>query len=53
VKYLSFDNGGGLLKFCGDEIQSGRKVHVNEGQILEVTYNSDIREVKFDNPNLD
>ena len=28
VKYLSFENGGGLVKCCGSDIMSSKKLHL-------------------------
>lgn len=36
VKYLSFDNGGGLINLSGEKIASGDRVHVRSGQVLEI-----------------
>ena len=34
VKYLSFDNGGGLINLSGEKIANGDRVHVRPGEVL-------------------
>lgn len=38
IKYLTFQNGGGLVKECGKEVDEGKKVHIAEEQVLEIVY---------------
>jgi hypothetical protein len=52
VKYLSFENGGGLVKMCGEEILGGERVHLSPGQVLEIDFDASLPEVTFRNPNL-
>lgn len=34
VKYLSFDNGSGLINLNGEKIANGDRVHLKPGQVL-------------------
>lgn len=52
LKYITFENGGGLVKLCGEEILGGPRVHLSPGQVLEVNFNADENVVIFKNPAL-
>lgn len=52
VKYLSFENGGGLLNLNGECINKGEQLHLNPGQVLDIVFDANKVEVSFNNPNL-
>jgi hypothetical protein len=52
VKYLSFENGGGLLNLNGECINKGEKLHLNPGQVLDIAFDANKVAVSFNNPNL-
>lgn len=49
IKYLTFENGGGLVKECNEQIVEGKKVHIAEGEVLEIVYKAEQRELVYRN----
>ena len=51
-KYLSFANGGGMIKLNGKQLKEGKAVYLNRGECIDINLDFDRWEITVGNPKM-
>lgn len=53
ISYVSFANGGGLIRNDGEVVKNSQSVHISSGTTLEMAFDFSTNEVSFKNSRAD
>jgi hypothetical protein len=53
INYISFANGGGMIRKDGEDIKNSQSVHISSGTTMEMTFDFNSNEVSFKNSRAD